>query len=223
MGEVDLHVHSTCSDGYRDPDHIVMECIERGVRVLSITDHWSIEGSRIARNHVEEMGLNDLIQIISGTEITTSYNDDLVEFLIYELPLTDEINVRLDMMHKNLKLHPIDVLKFANERNAIASLAHPRRSLSLEKCQKYIPIFKSWGLHAIEAIYHSHTEEDVESMIALAVRNDLLISGGSDHHGLLFSLGESYAHLDGIIGQTKQGPISMECLSILNKLNLEGE
>ena len=43
-GGVDLHTHTTCSDGTLTPRQLVAEAIRRGVRVLAITDHDSTDG-----------------------------------------------------------------------------------------------------------------------------------------------------------------------------------
>ena len=40
----DLHVHSTASDGTLTPSDLVALAVERGLRVLAITDHDSVEG-----------------------------------------------------------------------------------------------------------------------------------------------------------------------------------
>src|SRR5690242_9568183 len=43
-GGVDLHTHTTCSDGTLTPRELVAEAIKRGVRVLAVTDHDSTDG-----------------------------------------------------------------------------------------------------------------------------------------------------------------------------------
>ena len=43
-GGVDLHTHTTCSDGTLAPRALVAEAIKRGVRVLAVTDHDSTDG-----------------------------------------------------------------------------------------------------------------------------------------------------------------------------------
>ena len=43
-GGVDLHTHTTASDGTYSPTELVAEAAQRGVRVLAITDHDSTDG-----------------------------------------------------------------------------------------------------------------------------------------------------------------------------------
>jgi 3',5'-nucleoside bisphosphate phosphatase len=43
-GLADLHVHSTASDGRLSPAEVVARSLSRGLRVLALTDHDSVEG-----------------------------------------------------------------------------------------------------------------------------------------------------------------------------------
>jgi predicted metal-dependent phosphoesterase TrpH len=44
MIEVDLHLHTTCSDGRLSPTALVDFCASRGLKVIALTDHDSTEG-----------------------------------------------------------------------------------------------------------------------------------------------------------------------------------
>jgi predicted metal-dependent phosphoesterase TrpH len=44
MSQVDLHLHTTCSDGRLTPAQLIELVAERGLRVVAITDHDSTEG-----------------------------------------------------------------------------------------------------------------------------------------------------------------------------------
>jgi predicted metal-dependent phosphoesterase TrpH len=52
-GGVDLHTHTTASDGTYSPTELVAEAARRGVRVLAITDHDSTEGLAEAMSAAE--------------------------------------------------------------------------------------------------------------------------------------------------------------------------
>ncbi|HET7771298.1 MAG TPA: PHP domain-containing protein [Chloroflexota bacterium] len=64
---VDLHVHTTASDGRLTPAATVALAIERGVRVVAITDHDSTEGVDAALAAAE----GHTLEVISGVEINT--------------------------------------------------------------------------------------------------------------------------------------------------------
>ncbi len=41
---VDLHVHSTCSDGTFTPEELVDYAMEKGLRAFALTDHDTVNG-----------------------------------------------------------------------------------------------------------------------------------------------------------------------------------
>jgi 3',5'-nucleoside bisphosphate phosphatase len=65
---VDLHTHSTWSDGLLSPTALVGEAASRGVRVLALTDHDTVAGIPEAREAGERLG----VEIVPGVELSTS-------------------------------------------------------------------------------------------------------------------------------------------------------
>ena len=63
---VDLHSHTTASDGTLTPRELVQAAARRGVRVLAVTDHDSTEGLRDA---FDEAGRHPPLTIVPGLEI----------------------------------------------------------------------------------------------------------------------------------------------------------
>jgi len=83
---VDLHVHSTASDGKLIPEAIVRKAAELGLRVISLTDHDSIAGIVPALKAVKAFpGLT----FIPGVEISTDLADGEVHILGYFIDYTD--------------------------------------------------------------------------------------------------------------------------------------
>jgi 3',5'-nucleoside bisphosphate phosphatase len=66
---IDLHCHSTVSDGVLTPTEIVNHAAEKGVRVLALTDHDDVAGLAIARAVAETHGM----QFINGVEISVTW------------------------------------------------------------------------------------------------------------------------------------------------------
>jgi len=66
ISEIDLHCHSTASDGKLAPQELVVRAGERGIRTLAITDHDTAEGFRLARAKAAELD----IRLISGIELS---------------------------------------------------------------------------------------------------------------------------------------------------------
>ena len=68
MAEIDLHLHTTRSDGTLTPTELVRMCAERGLRIISITDHDSTEGLSEA---YEAASSFPQLTIIPGIELST--------------------------------------------------------------------------------------------------------------------------------------------------------
>lgn len=63
---VDFHCHSTASDGKLSPEEVVDRAVERGLKVLAITDHDTLAGFRSIRDYAKQRGL----LLISGIEFS---------------------------------------------------------------------------------------------------------------------------------------------------------
>jgi predicted metal-dependent phosphoesterase TrpH len=70
MGSVDLHLHTTASDGALSPSRIVHYAKENGLQAIAITDHDTIEGNPEALNEGVKVGL----EVIPGVEISAQWD-----------------------------------------------------------------------------------------------------------------------------------------------------
>ncbi len=86
MKTVDLHVHSTFSDGTFTPTQLVDEALRMGLSAMALTDHDTVAGVPEALAAGQKKGL----EVIPGIEISTNYKDKEVHivglFLDYENP-----------------------------------------------------------------------------------------------------------------------------------------
>lgn len=69
MLNIDLHCHSSISDGVLTPAELVERAAQRGVETLALTDHDDIAGLAEARQIAEAKG----IDFINGVEISVSW------------------------------------------------------------------------------------------------------------------------------------------------------
>lgn len=72
MEYIDLHLHTTCSDGTMTPAELVQEAKKAGLKGIAITDHDTIEGIDEALKEGEGKGL----EVLPGVEIS-AYLDDI--------------------------------------------------------------------------------------------------------------------------------------------------
>ena len=80
MIEVDLHLHTTFSDGRLTPTQLVNLCAERGLKVICISDHDSNEGLPEA---FEAAKAHPQLTIIPGIELSTDVEGGEIHVLGY--------------------------------------------------------------------------------------------------------------------------------------------
>lgn len=74
---LDLHIHSTFSDGFLHPQEIVAKAVENNIRVISLTDHDCVTGIGEALRAAEKFA--NKIKIIPGVELSTKLSDKYTE------------------------------------------------------------------------------------------------------------------------------------------------
>jgi len=83
---VDLHTHTTESDGSFTPEELMLEAKRVGLSAIAITDHDSISGIKKAAPLAEELG----IELIPGVELSTDYNGKEVHVVGLYVNVEDE-------------------------------------------------------------------------------------------------------------------------------------
>lgn len=66
---IDLHMHSTASDGALSPSELVALCAERGLSLMALTDHDTVAGVAAAQQAAEDHG----IAVLAGAELSTRW------------------------------------------------------------------------------------------------------------------------------------------------------
>jgi len=94
---IDLHTHTTASDGVLDPRALVRAARARGIRVLGITDHDTVAGLGEAIEEAERVG----IELVPGVELSAEDSEGEVHILGYFVDWQQQAFRRfLDWMHK---------------------------------------------------------------------------------------------------------------------------
>jgi len=88
---VDLHVHSSVSDGLLSPRDLVRYAREAGLRAIAITDHDTVAGAAEALAAGREFGL----EVIPGVEISAEVSPGACHILGYFIDPADRALVRL--------------------------------------------------------------------------------------------------------------------------------
>lgn len=74
---VDLHTHSSCSDGRLEPTDLVARAVAERVQVLALTDHDTIAGLPAAREAAQARGIG----LVPGVELSVNWGNQTLHIV----------------------------------------------------------------------------------------------------------------------------------------------
>jgi len=248
MPAIDLHIHSTASDGRFAPADIVRKSAAAGLNVIAIADHDTVDGIAPA---LEAAVAFPELKVIPGVEISTDFPGGEVHILGYFIDYTDrELRSTLEKMRNSRwerargmvaklnnmgvqiqwqrvqeiaaggalgrphiaqamlekgyirsikeafdkyighggpayvereKITPVAAVELVLRTGGLPVLAHP---LTISDPETLIIELKSAGLVGIEACYKDYSPAEISRLVNLAEKYGMIITGGSDYHGL---------------------------------------
>lgn len=82
---IDLHTHSTESDGTLTPEELMRQAKACGLSAIALTDHDTVDGIKKAAPVAEKLGL----ELVPGIELSTDYHGTEVHILGYYIDVTN--------------------------------------------------------------------------------------------------------------------------------------
>lgn len=251
MSRIDLHLHTTHSDGSLPPAEVLALAHKAGVTALAITDHDITDGIPEAMQIGAELG----IEVIPGIEISSQWENGELHILGYFLDWKDPMlnqhlsalrasrhrrnplmvqklkELGLDITYEEVRAlagtesvgrphiarvlmqkgyvqsakeafarylgngkpayvrrelpDPAEAIGWIRAAKGIPVLAHPTWvRLDETSLLKLCETLKAVGLMGIEVHYSTHKRAQTEEYLNIAKRLGLLVTGGSDFHGL---------------------------------------
>lgn len=117
MARLDLHLHSTCSDGTKPPEWVVRQAAANGAELIALTDHDTLAGVEDAQSAGRRFG----IDVVGGVEIGV-HDPDLGELhvLAYFAPgaALDELEQRLSAYRDERQTRARRTVERLNEMGA---------------------------------------------------------------------------------------------------------
>lgn len=187
---VDLHCHSTCSDGELTPEVLAERMHHTGARYASLTDHDTIEGLDAFKQTLGKHGIG----FVTGVEMTTLHHDRVIHLLGYGFDQNDTALIAR-LADAKLLEHPSavgvttssiatsDAIALLHNAGGIAIMAHPLKTES--DSYVLLPIILELidaGLDGIEAVYAHNTNEQTEMLLHWLDAYQLITSAGNDSH-----------------------------------------
>ncbi len=114
---IDLHVHSTESDGTLTPEDLVAEAKKAGLAAFALTDHDTCQGVCKAMPLAASAG----IELIPGIELSTNYHGKEVHI----------VGLYIDIENEQLLKKTAEYQKCRSERNALMVEALQKEGLSI--------------------------------------------------------------------------------------------
>ncbi|ELH9639864.1 PHP domain-containing protein [Vibrio alginolyticus] len=108
---IDLHSHTTASDGRLEPKDLVERALSFDIEVLAITDHDTVDGLALAKQYVQDNNLP--IKIINGIEISTVWQNKDIHIVGLNI---DPGNEQLSALIEQQKQHRITRSELIAER-----------------------------------------------------------------------------------------------------------
>lgn len=96
--QVDLHIHSTASDGTWTPPEVVAAALAAGLGAIAVTDHDSV--ANVAATH--ELAVAAGLKFIPGAEICSTKDDFCFHILGYGIDVTNK--QLMDLLEHNERL-----------------------------------------------------------------------------------------------------------------------
>ena len=87
MNAIDLHTHSTYSDGTKSPTELVELAHKAGLQAMALTDHDTTAGINEAMAHGQTLG----VEIISGVEVSADHDGHAMHILGYNFSHNDSL------------------------------------------------------------------------------------------------------------------------------------
>ena len=130
---IDLHTHTTCSDGTDSPRELVNKAIVQGIEVLGITDHDTTSGWQEATQ-----SLRGSLQLALGAEISCLTNDGVSVHMLGLLfdPLHEEMQQVLEETRDG---------RLPRMRKMIEKMRAEGMDISIEDVEKAMPSGATMG------------------------------------------------------------------------------
>ena len=104
MKYVDLHTHSTSSDGTFTPSELAAYAARKGLAAFALTDHDTTDGLAEAEAAAAEHG----IEFVPGIEFSTDYNGHDIHIVGLDIDRTQkDLTERLQAFRQNRDVHAL--------------------------------------------------------------------------------------------------------------------
>ena len=141
MTEIDLHIHTTKSDGLLTPHEIIDEAVRNGVKFLAITDHDTLGAyNEELFAYAKQRG----VKLITGVEVSTRFNGKGFHILGYNVDYKNEkLNTLLAKIRETRAKYLVDVEKKLAELGYVLNIEKLKKVESVTKANVALDIIEN--------------------------------------------------------------------------------
>lgn len=122
---IDLHVHTTVSDGELDPKDVVRRAKEKGVSAIAIADHDAVDGLDEAIEEGKKIG----VEVIPAIELNAKVEKGKMHILGYYMNYKDvDFANKMNLLRKDREDRNEEFIKEFNKQNI---------NITIEQVKKY--------------------------------------------------------------------------------------
>jgi predicted metal-dependent phosphoesterase TrpH len=189
--DYNFHLHTVYSDGQLQPEQLIEQATNLGLRGLAITDHHTVAGYKIAQEWLDlQLSLEELPHLWTGVEITSKLLDTEVHILGYGFHV-DRPSIVPYLQGKapsEDQAQAAIVIRAIQQAGGLAVLAHPMRYR--QSAEELIPAAVQLGIDGVETYYAYNnpfpwaaSPKQTQQVNHLSSFYHLLNTCGTDTHG----------------------------------------
>jgi glycosyltransferase involved in cell wall biosynthesis len=164
--KADLHVHSAhskrpsewllrkigCAESYTEPMNLYRLARERGMGLVTITDHNSISGA---------LEIAHLKDVFVSEEITAYFPEDRCKFHVLAWNVSEKQHEDITRLRENI----FDLVQYLNEQQVVHALAHPfyavNERLTYTHLDRALLLFKNFELNGSRDDYQNQLLREI--------------------------------------------------------------
>lgn len=129
--KIDLHIHSTYSDGVLSPEELIKLAVSLNLDAIAITDHDNVLGYQKALDYIKTNDIN--LEILPGVEVNTLFKGEEVHILGYFMDLEDKNFKEMLKRQQNARIvQTKEIIKLLNRQEKINIKYEDVKKLTVE-------------------------------------------------------------------------------------------
>ena len=116
--KIDLHCHSSCSDGFLSPEDLLQRAANKGVECLALTDHDTIAGQLRAIEAAKQHN----IRMVTGIELSCVWSNYTIHVLGLNFSLDNQVMADVEVRQTNARMERAQIIAEKLEKKGFPNI-----------------------------------------------------------------------------------------------------